>query len=126
MICVMIMKQPGWYGSDPLPLMEIFILFLNPSLIINVQYMRILNDWYLQLGLVLADTWAGSSPSPTQCRQLNTSSGSHVLLTASSLEYWSSVQNLDTVILSLHVFYHPVFTDLYFHESPSRLYSDSL
>ena len=87
MICVMIMKQPGWYGSDPLPLMEIFILFLNPSLIINVQYMRILNDWYLQLGLVLADTWAGSSPSPTQCRQLNTSSGSHVLLTASSLEY---------------------------------------
>ena len=75
---------------------------------------------------MLADTWPGSSPSPTQCRQLNTSSGSHVLLTASSLEYWSSVQNLDTVILRLHVFNLPVFTDLYFHESPSRLYSDSL
>ena len=75
---------------------------------------------------MLADTWPGSSPSPTQCRQLNTSSGSHVLLTASSLEYWSSVQNLDTGILRLQVFYLPVFTDLCFHESPSRLYSDSL
>ena len=105
--------------------MSVNVVVITQSTVFIILYC-IPYDWYLQLGLVLADTWAGSSPSPTQCRQLNTSSGSHVLLTASSLEYWSSVQNLDTVILSLQVFYLPVITDLCFHESPSRLYSDSL
>ena len=83
--------------------MSVNVVVITQSTVFIILYC-IPYDWYLQLGLVLADTWAGSSPSPTQCRQLNTSSGSQVLLTASSLEYWSSVQNLDTVILRLLVF----------------------